>query len=379
MNEQGGTPTIIFYTNYNELRKRAPLYARKRVLEILEKTGSISNTARLCATTRSTVRRIKQRYEREGERGLVDRSRRPHHSPRRTPLWLEGIIIAEAKKTGYGRDRISRILTHKGYAVKPSTVRYVLKRYKISPKYKRTRYRRRQRYYDFDSLFPLQHFEVDLKEIFDKRTLPLSSIEHARKRQIPPYQWTAIDVKTRLRFLSYSYEKSFANGLSFMLSILYFLRSMGIDWNITFQTDNGEEFGGKSIAKLEYLNREIFKPLRSILIHIPKGKKEYQAFVERSHQTDDNEFYIPQIALCKSKEEFLWRAQRWIWYYNTKREHSVIKTTPFKKLKKHLPWITEWIALFPVIELDKISSSYYLFFKPLPHKSPGSNVLTKDQ
>jgi len=45
MNEQGGTPTIIFYTNYNELRKRAPLYARKRVLEILEKTGSISNTA----------------------------------------------------------------------------------------------------------------------------------------------------------------------------------------------------------------------------------------------------------------------------------------------------------------------------------------------
>jgi len=29
--------------------------------------------------------------------------------------------------------------------------------------------------------------------------------------------------------------------------------------------------------------------------------------VERSHQTDDNEFYIPQLGLCESVEEFLWR------------------------------------------------------------------------
>ncbi|MCM8810642.1 MAG: hypothetical protein NC917_03220, partial [Candidatus Omnitrophica bacterium] len=52
---------------------------------------------------------------------------------------------------------------------------------------------------------------------------------------------------------------------------------------------------------------------------------EYNAFVERSHQTDDNEFYIPQLDRCESKEEFIWRMIRWEWMYNTKRIHLLIK------------------------------------------------------
>jgi hypothetical protein len=31
------------------------------------------------------------------------------------------------------------------------------------------------------------------------------AIEHGERLKIPPYQWTAIDVKTRMRFLCYSY------------------------------------------------------------------------------------------------------------------------------------------------------------------------------
>ncbi|MEM5830867.1 MAG: hypothetical protein ABIM98_06875 [candidate division WOR-3 bacterium] len=85
-----------------------------------------------------------------------------------------------------------------------------------------------------------------------------NAITHAEKLNIPLYQWTAIDVKTRIRFSSYSYTKSFTNGLIFMMSLIYFLRSFGIKHKITIQTDNEEEFGGKSINKLEYLNREIF-------------------------------------------------------------------------------------------------------------------------
>lgn len=89
-------------------------------------------------------------------------------------------------------------------------------------------------------------------------------------------------------------------GLIFMMSIIYFLRALGLTHEITLQTDNGEEFGGKSVNKLDYLNRAIFGPLNTKLIHIPKGKKEYNAFVERSHQTDDNEFYIPQLRSSSS-------------------------------------------------------------------------------
>ena len=343
------------------------------MLTLYENTGSISKVAKLLKTTRKTVRNIIKRFKELKKEGLKDLSRRPKKSPNKTPPHLELAIASVRKKTGYGRDRIVRVLKEKGIEVKPSTVRYVLKRYGLQGRYKRSKYRKRQRFYDFDALYPLSHFEVDLKEIYDTGTLSEECISHASKVNIPPYQWTAIDVKTRLRFLSYSYEKSFTNGLIFMLSLIYFLRALGIDYEITLKKDNGEEFKEKSVDKLDYLNRMIFKPLNAKLIHIPKGRKEYNAFVERSHQTDDNEFYIPQLELCKDLKEFLFRAIRWQWVYNTIRFHSSLNTTPYKKLLEYYK-LPKKIALFPVMILDKMLNILDVFFP----KKDEYYVLTKD-
>jgi hypothetical protein len=238
---------------------------------------------------------------------------------------------------------------------------------------KRSKYRKRQRFYDFEELFPLSHFEVDLKEIYDTKTLSKEAIEHGERLKIPPYQWTAIDVKTRMRFLCYSYEKTFTNGLIFMLMVIYFLRSKGITREIVLQTDNGSEFGGVSVDKLEYLNKAIFSVLNAKLVHIPKGKKEFNAYVERSHQTDDNEFYIPQLQRCESLKEFMYRALRWEWFYNTKREHSMIKSTPYDYLKKFVS-IDKSVGLFPVIILDNVIDILDTIL-PVP---PGHNVSAND-
>ena len=119
--------------------------------------------------------------------------------------------------------------------------------------------------------------------------------------------------------------------------------------------------------KLDYLNRMIFKPLNAKLIHIPIGgevtigRKEYNAFVERSHQTDDNEFYIPQLELCKDLKEFLLRAIRWQWVYNTLRFPSSLNTTPYKKLLEYYK-LPKKIALFPVMILDKMVNILDVFF-----------------
>jgi len=325
--------TESLYPSYCELFKWSVESARRMVIKAYEETGNISEVARVFRTTRQTLRKVLRQWKEGGEAGLKPLSQRPKHSPRKTSAAVEALIVAERKKTGFGRDRLARILHERGVEVKPSTVRYVLRRYKLSAKYKRSRYRSRNRFYDFESLYPLSHFQVDLKEVYDATTLSEETLRWARKLNIPPYQWTAIDVKTRLRFLSYSYEKTFTNGLLFMLTLIYFLRSFGVEHEITLQTDNGEEFGGKSVEKLEYLNRCVFSPLHSKLIHIPKGKKEYQAFVERSHQTDDNEFYIPQIERCGDLKEFFFRALRWEFMYNTKRYHLTLGMTPWRKLR----------------------------------------------
>jgi len=108
-----------------------------------------------------------------------------------------------------------------------------VKRYKLNVKYKRSRYRRRNRFYDFEELYPLKYFQVDLKELSDATTLYEETLCWAKRLIIPPYQWRAIEVKTRLRFISYSYEKTFTKGLLFMLRLIYFLRSFGITNKIT--------------------------------------------------------------------------------------------------------------------------------------------------
>ncbi len=59
-------------------------------------------------TNRCVVRKILKRYEELGEEGLKNLSRKPKTSPNKTPLYIEGIILIERKKTGYGRERIAK-------------------------------------------------------------------------------------------------------------------------------------------------------------------------------------------------------------------------------------------------------------------------------
>jgi hypothetical protein len=57
--------------------------------------------------------------------------------------------------------------------------------------------------------------------------------------------------------------------------------------------DNGEEFGGKSWMKV----KELRKPTRGFgcrIIQNHKGHPEENAYLGRSHKTDDEEFYIPR-------------------------------------------------------------------------------------
>jgi transposase InsO family protein len=49
-----------------------------------------------------------ERHRVEGEAGLNDRSRRPHHSPLRTPEWMEEALIEERRQYGFGSKKIVR-------------------------------------------------------------------------------------------------------------------------------------------------------------------------------------------------------------------------------------------------------------------------------
>jgi len=172
---------------------------------------------------------------------------------------------------------------------------------------------------------------------------------------IPNYQWSALDVCSRFKLIGYSREKSWTNGLCWYLWVISWLRSHGVESTIVFTVDNGEEFGGKSWLKVREL-RKLISGFGCRLIQNHKGHCEENAHLERSHRTDDDEFYIPRAMRIKSDVDLLDEALGYIYYYNNLREHSSLDfKTPFFYLKAQLPDIDDKIRFVIPIMLDKVA------------------------
>jgi transposase InsO family protein len=90
-----------------------------------------------------------------------------------------------------------------------------------------------------------------------------------------------------------------------------------------FTVDNGEEFGGKSWMKVREL-RKLIGGFGCRLIQNHKGHCEENAHLERSHRTDDDEFYIPRVLQIKSEADLLNEAMGYIYYYDNVRGHSAL-------------------------------------------------------
>jgi len=350
---------------YREIVKVAPVLARREVFDtfVEEALGNISEAARMCGVSRATVRKIAQRFWAEGEEGLKDRSRRPQNSPRKTPEAIEVEVVKVFEDTNYGFRRIARELKKQGITVSYGTVGKILKRWnKYKPRRKITIRKTGRRYYNPLDFKPFEFLQVDVKEVIDGDTLPEEVYLHLQtvaKMGVPMFQFTAIDVRTRVRFIAYGQEDSFSNGWAFMILVVLWLRSFGVMHKLRMQTDWGEEFGGKSAKKLAKMN-ELLAHLDTEVTRIHKGRKEENGYVERSHRTDDEEFYIPFGKEIKDTKSLFATAYSWIRYYNTKRPHygkELDGKTPLEYTKEIMPEVSPNIALFPPVFLDELTTS----------------------
>jgi transposase InsO family protein len=101
------------------------------------------------------------RFARDGPAGLVDRSRRPHHSPTRTSAEVEANVIAlrDAHPTWGGR-KVSARLEHRGeVAPQPSTVTEILRRHGRLESAERVPHAWRR----FERAVPNQLWQMDFK------------------------------------------------------------------------------------------------------------------------------------------------------------------------------------------------------------------------
>ena len=187
----------------------------------------------------------------------------------------------------------------------------------------------------WDQEEPFSLLQTDVKDIHDEQALGTKRTTHLRHRRLPRSQWTACDGRTRLRFsrsdaygLAYSHRLNRTNGTAFRILVLMWLRAHGVDTNVTFQTDWGQEFGGDNpdrIARLasRFSQSDVYDlhPLDGDLRRYPLGRKGYNGRVERSHRTDDEEFYRPYLLKAKDTHDLLGLALHWVYFYNVTRPH----------------------------------------------------------
>lgn len=344
------------HLDYQELREISPKAARTAILQLLNATkGNVSETAKLLHTTRRTIYKAIQK-EKHGD--LHDASTAPHVVHNRTPEDIEKKVIQIKQKTRYGPIRIAdELKEHYGIVLSRHTIRNIVRR-------KRNQIRERQhkphkkglrQFVDWYTAKPFEVVQIDLKHIIDQKALSIEQISHIYTHELPLYQWGAIDVNSRFKLIAYSNEKTWTNGLTWFLWVTSWFRSHGATGEIIYTVDHGEEFGGQSWLKIIEL-RKLLAGFNCKLIQNHLKHPEENAHLERSHRTDDDEFYIPRLLSIQDRQEFYREALNYLYYYNNVRKHSSLgRLTPFQHLSSQLPTIDARIRIVPPLFLDNIA------------------------
>jgi len=279
----------------------------------------------------------------------------------------EKLIIKKFKDGNYGYKRMFRHLKKQQYDVENiytlGNIKGIYRREEFKTKKIRTANGERRALYDYDTIAAFEYLQYDVKVIADKHALPTDIYEKFKNsKRLPKYQWTIIDAKTRTRFLAWSHERCSLFGLRFLEYTVCWLRSHGIDTKINVQMDMGGEFYSGSKRKQKKWNNHFSK--YNAYVYDTEGAKWKQNLVERSHRTDDEEFYCPRGGYINTITEFFLEAQFWIIYFNN-RSHSGIGMnglSPKQKLKKLGIINGNQICNFPCLILDDFFKPFQSFF-----------------
>jgi transposase InsO family protein len=299
-----------------ERRARIRLAWFKRFEDI----GNVSQVCREFGISRKTFYKWWPRYAKEGFAGLRDRSRRPRSHPNTVPEEIAQLILKLRHKSRYGPTRLAFYL-ERDYGIKLSVYgiyRVLVRAGEVQPR--RGRRRKMPVYYQMN--YPGQRVQVDVMYMPKMRL-------KGRPEPYQEYQYTAIDDCTRLRFVKTYEDLCPANSVDFARRMIGFF-----PFSIQeVQTDHGIEFTYIFMSHVqkphpfdEFLEE---RRIRHKLIPIATPKQNGK--VERSHRTDDEEFYNQRgfHKPAKRRRELA----HYIDYYNRRRPNQALGwLTPLEKL-----------------------------------------------
>jgi len=264
----------------------------------------IAAIARKYRTSRTTVYRWLKRFDCQGNKGLLDRSHRPKspHPKALKPKTVEAIIRLR-KRTHYGPKRLKFYLLKKGILVSEHAIYKTLLRFKLTQRY-RCKKRRNTRSYRVP--YPGHTVQMDTKHLDTRPGFP-----HRL------YQYTATDCFTRMRVIRIYDELSSQNTVRFLQEVI-----QKLPFKVsTVRTDNGVEFTYGPFKVNHPLTRACARLNIRHWLNKP-AHPESNGRVERSHRTDDEEFY--NLNPVKNPHVWKYRISNWERFYNYYRPHQAL-------------------------------------------------------
>lgn len=269
------------------------MHRRTVWVQLYEETGNAGLVCRRCGISRPTLRKWWARFQALGDAGLVGKSRRPKHSPKRKVFRKERTAILRLRaQRNLGARRIqSELRLHRNIDLSITAIQKVLNAAKVEPLRKPRRVAHSNRY---------------------NRPIPGDRVQMDTMKVAPGiYQYTAIDDCSRWRVLGVYPRRSAKYTLRFLERVV---EEMPFPIQ-RIQTDRGTEFFAEEVQRWLMAHYIKFRPTPPRSPHL-NGK------VERSQQTDLQEFW-PTINPKSRKVPT--RIEEWQFDYNWRRAHGSLK------------------------------------------------------
>jgi transposase InsO family protein len=297
---------------------------RRELVRLMIEMGMSERQAAACRSVSScTAHRWKRRWlaasasERSSGAWALDRSSRPHRSPRRTADELEQRVLDERERTGWGPRLIAGQV-----GLAHSTVHAILKRHGRSrvPRTPREAFRR----YEWPCPGDLLHMDIKRYRRFRRPGHPFISDERQTSQEINTqlgydYCHAIVDDHSRLAYAELLPDTRAPTVTAFTERALAWFQGHGIHARRVMTDGAWTYTHNRSLNALltDHAIRHIVTPPYTPRIN---GK------VERLHQTMDREWARGQLYRNHSARN---RAlKHWLRYYNQHRPHSSLGAKP---------------------------------------------------
>lgn len=286
------------------------------VRPIVEGTVSVKDAARTFPYGLRTLERWLAAYKRGGEDALEPRSTRPKTSPKETAIRIKEEVITLRKKRRACALKLKWQLAKKGIALHERTIGKIVKAEGLVRRY---RTRKVKCIYVKAVLRPGELIEIDVKHVPGK----IAGMQY--------FQYTAIDVATRWRYLRIYEEESSLNSVSFFADVIarfpHRITGLKTDNHSTFTnryigTNKRSDMTMKTLHALD-----MFCAANSIVHYlIDPGKPAQNGTVERSHRSDQETLY--DTAVFRSANDLRRKLAEWNTLYNDLEHCGLDGKTP---------------------------------------------------